>query len=72
MSGLARETVTKTLGVLALHGFISYTPDRYLRLNIKKIVDECAGCVQLASAMDRSSLKAHFSKIHFRVLVSVL
>ena len=55
MSGLARETVTKTLGVLALHGFISYTPDRYLRLNIKKIVDECAGCVQLASAMDRSS-----------------
>lgn len=49
MSGLARETVTKTLGALEGHGFISYTPERHLRLNIKKIVNECAGCVQLAS-----------------------
>lgn len=47
MSGMARETVTKTLNMLEEHGFISYTPERHLLLNIKKIVDECAGCVQL-------------------------
>ncbi|MBI4088127.1 Crp/Fnr family transcriptional regulator [Candidatus Kaiserbacteria bacterium] len=54
MSGLARETVTKTIGALVKHGFISYTPARNLRLNIKKIVDECAGCMQLASASDQN------------------
>lgn len=55
MSGLARETVTKTLGALEAHGFISYTSARRLRLNVKKIVDECAGCVQPASEMNRRS-----------------
>lgn len=53
MSGLARETVTKTLGALEGHGFISYTPERHLRLNIKKIVSDCAGCVQMQSAPSR-------------------
>lgn len=48
LSGLARETVTKTLGMLAEQGFISYTPLRTLRLNIKKITKECAGCVGMA------------------------
>lgn len=53
MSGLARETVTKTLGTLAELGFISYTPEKNVRLNIKKIVNECAGCVQIEAASDR-------------------
>lgn len=55
MSGLARETVTKTLGMLEEHGFISYTPARHLRLNIKKIASDCAGCVQLKGEQSRLS-----------------
>lgn len=49
MSGLARETTTKTLGELEKQGFVSYTPERRLRLNINKITEECAECVILAS-----------------------
>lgn len=48
-SGLARETVTKTLGILEEQGFISHTPLGTLRLNIQKITKECVGCVGLAS-----------------------
>lgn len=47
MSGLARETVTKTLGALAERGFVSYTPERNIRLNIRKIAEDCVGCVRM-------------------------
>lgn len=47
MTGLTRETVTKTLQFLERHGFISLTPERLLTLHGRKIRKECVGCLQL-------------------------
>lgn len=51
MTGLTRETVTKTLNFLVEEGFISYLPGRTLRLNRDKILNDCMDCIQLAKAM---------------------
>lgn len=51
MTGLTRETVTKTLNFLEKEGFISYMSDRTLRLNKNKILKDCLDCIQLAKAM---------------------
>lgn len=51
MTGLTRETVTKTLNFLADEGFILYAPDRTLRLNKNKILKDCMDCIQLAKSM---------------------
>lgn len=48
MTGLTRETVTKTLNFLEGEGFISYTSDRTLRLNRNKILNDCLDCIRLA------------------------
>lgn len=56
MSGLARETVTKTLGDLEKQGFISHTAKRRLRLNKHKIITECAECISLMSRSSRSGI----------------
>lgn len=55
LTGLARETVTKTLGLLEEQGFIAYTPLRMLRLHIKKITEECVGCIGLLSMRSGAS-----------------
>lgn len=49
MSGMARETVTKTLGDLEKNGFISHDSERRIRLNIEKITKECVECLSLAA-----------------------
>lgn len=49
MSGMARETVTKTLGELEKNGFISHDPERRIRLNIEKITKECVECLSLVA-----------------------
>lgn len=51
MTGLTRETVTKTLKLLENNDFISYTPDKMFRLHIKKIIEDCLGCLKLAGGM---------------------
>lgn len=51
MTGLTRETVTKTLNFLQEQGFISYTPERMLRLHRDKILNDCLDCIQLAKSM---------------------
>lgn len=47
MTGLTRETVTKTLQFLERHGFISSAPNRLLTLHGKKISKDCVGCLKL-------------------------
>ncbi len=54
LSGLARETVTKTLGVLEEKGFIAHTPLKMISLNIRKMTKECAGCLDIASMQNTS------------------
>lgn len=47
MTGLTRETVTKTLQFLERHGFISSTTDRLLILHSGKIEKDCVGCLKM-------------------------
>ncbi|PIQ69206.1 MAG: hypothetical protein COV91_00015 [Candidatus Taylorbacteria bacterium CG11_big_fil_rev_8_21_14_0_20_46_11] len=49
LSGLARETVTKTLALLFEKEFISLTPLKIISLNIQKITKDCAGCIDITS-----------------------
>lgn len=56
MSGLARETVTKTLGELEKQGFISYTPDHRVQLHVKTVIRECAECLNLASLSEKPNM----------------
>ncbi|MBI4050302.1 MAG: Crp/Fnr family transcriptional regulator [Candidatus Doudnabacteria bacterium] len=51
MTGLTRETVTKTLNFLEAEGFVSYQAGRVLRLNRNKILNDCMDCIQLAKPM---------------------
>lgn len=46
MTGLTRETVTKTLQKLTNLGFITYTPERLIKLNKNKIIRDCIQCLQ--------------------------
>lgn len=47
MTGLTRETVTKTLLDLEKSGFIEYAAGRNLRLNRQKIIDDCVQCLKV-------------------------
>ncbi|MBI2355869.1 MAG: Crp/Fnr family transcriptional regulator [Candidatus Doudnabacteria bacterium] len=47
MTGMARETVSKTLQALAKTGLIEYSPDRLIKLNIEKISKSCPYCLRL-------------------------
>jgi CRP/FNR family transcriptional regulator len=55
MTGLARETVTKTLSDLKKQNFIAYTPERRLKLSVKKITEECVECVNLAPVSPKTA-----------------
>lgn len=48
MTGLTRETVTKTLKLLKKQGFISHAQDRLFKLNNKKIIKDCLECIKYA------------------------
>lgn len=48
MVGITRETITKTMQLLHHAGFVEYTPDHRIRLNKKKIVEECLDCLKPA------------------------
>lgn len=46
MVGITRETITKTMQLLQNAGFVEYTPDHHIRLNKKKILEECLDCLK--------------------------
>lgn len=47
MTGVTRETVTKTLQQLQANGLIQYTSNKLFRLNREKILNECVQCLKV-------------------------
>jgi len=46
MTGVTRETVTKTLQFLQKSGLIEYAPGRLIRINKAKVLKNCIQCLQ--------------------------
>lgn len=51
MTGVSRETVTKSLNELIRSGMIEYGEGRLIRLNQEKILNNCLHCIKLKEAM---------------------